>query len=240
LKHFARDPDVADAGSTTRRNIRTLRVTAIAGRALIVGFVACAVGAQSADADREPLRHTISELVHGPAGWAMTTGFACWAAAMALGAWAVLAAVAVRNRRSRAMDGVALLLAVAACGVVVLTVFPTQTVAGELPRGTAWTTTGRLHDLGSLVTQVALVAAALTSVYAFRRGDRLVMPTLGLLTIAAVAFCAGLAIGPSVGGLRQRVVLVCGLVWLWLLLSEVRRAAPPVAATDGAGGGGSA
>jgi hypothetical protein len=41
-------------------------------------------------------------------------------------------------------------LAIAAAGITVSAIFATQTVAGVLPEGVARTTTGQLHDFGTL------------------------------------------------------------------------------------------
>ncbi|HET6509754.1 MAG TPA: DUF998 domain-containing protein [Baekduia sp.] len=201
-------------------------VAPTAVRGLLCGFVACVAVAQIAEPERGPLRHQLSELVHGNAGWVMDVGLACWAIALGLAATTVLAHPA-RSDRAIA-PGVAVLVGVAAIGVVVLALFPTQTVAGELPRGVARTTSGRLHDLGSGLVTAALAAAAIASGTAARRADRrFAMWVAVLLGVAALATVIGLLIGPSVGGVRQRAVVACALAWLWLLVGGVRRAASP-------------
>jgi hypothetical protein len=182
-------------------------------RAALALFVACAVVAQWANPAVGPARHMVSELVHGTAGWVMTAGFGSWAFALALGAIVLLRA----DRPAGAT-----LVAIAAAGVVVLAVFPTQTIAGELPVGVARTTAGRLHDVGSAVATLALAAAAVvTGVRAWRDGDRRTSAmVVALLTVAIAATVVGLAIGPSVGGLRQRVLLLAAVTWQWLAVDD--------------------
>jgi hypothetical protein len=172
-----------------------------------------------ANTNADPARHMVSELVHGRAGWVMTVGFACWAMALVLGA-VVFAGVAARERHGVWAGGIAVLLMVAAAGVVVLAVFATQTVAGELPAGVARTTAGRLHDAGSGVATLALAAgAAISGVRAWRDGDRRTSAmVVALLAIAIAATVVGLAIGSSVGGLRQRVLLLAAVTWQWLVV----------------------
>jgi MFS family permease len=176
----------------------------------------CAVAAQLANTDVGPARHMVSELVHGRAGWVMTVGFACWAVALGLGA-----VVLARARSGPEAWSVGVLMAVAAAGVVVLAVFATQTVAGELPAGVERTTAGRLHDVGSGVATLALLAAALTTAaVAWRRDRRRGVALAALVGVAVVATVVGLAIGPSVGGLRQRVLLLAAVVWQWLVVGD--------------------
>jgi hypothetical protein len=186
---------------------------AVASRAALALFVACAVVAQLANPDVGPARHMVSELAHGTAGWVMTAGFGCWAVALVLGA-------IVLPRADRPAG--ATLVAIAAAGVVVLMVFPTQTIGGELPAGVARTTAGRLHDVGSGVATLALAAAAgISGVRAWRGGDRRTSAmVVVLLAVAIAATVVGLAIGPSVGGLRQRVLLLAAVTWQWLVVDE--------------------
>ncbi len=194
----------------------TPRVASTIARALVVAFVACTVVAQIAEPAREPLRHQISELAQGRAGWVMDVGFACWT--LALLTAAIIVTIAPGYRVGPTNRSIGALLVLAALGVLTLTLYKTQTVAGVLPPGTARTTTGRVHDLAGEVTTIALVIAALVGVTTAWRGDpRFAQTTLLILGLALLATVAGLVVGPSVGGLRQRVVVLCGLAWLWLL-----------------------
>lgn len=221
LKHFARDLE-AERRPPWWRRFATPRNAAIAARVLLVAFASCLLAAQIAAPARGPLEHMVSELVHGPAGPAAIVGFACWAVALALTAWLV----AGSTRYGAEAVGVAVLLGVAAIAVVVLTIFPTQTDAGKLPEHVTRTTAGRLHDAGSGVAEIALLVAALTTlVAARRRPERFGLLVAAILAVATLATILGLAIGDSVGGLRQRLVLLCALTWLWLLIGDARHTA---------------
>jgi hypothetical protein len=59
-------------------------------------------------------------------------------------------------------------LALAATGMLITAAFATQTIAGQLPPGASLTLSGRLHDIGSGLTTVALLGAALLSLRAIR------------------------------------------------------------------------
>jgi hypothetical protein len=83
--------------------------------------------------------------------WIMVVGFLAWA--LSLGA----AAVATRDRTTTTVRWA---LGLAAAGLLLLTVFHTQTSAGHLPPGVARTVGGRLHDLGAGVTSVALLGVS--------------------------------------------------------------------------------
>jgi Protein of unknown function (DUF998) len=167
-------------------------------RAALALFVACLVAAHLLNAGLDPAQHMVSEYANHRAGWVIEAGFGAWAAALLLGA----AGASTR----------------AVLGVIVLAIFPTQTSAGELPPGVARSTGGRLHDLGADLATVALVAAAVTSAAAARRRhDPQSTAIIIVLGTVAVATIAGLAIGPSVAGLRQRAMLGGAAAWLWLL-----------------------
>ncbi len=156
----------------------------------------------------------VSEYANHQAGWVIEAGFGAWVAALLLGA---------AGTSARAVSG---LLVIAALGVIVLAIFPTQTSAGRLPSGVARSTGGRLHDLGSDLATLALVAAAVTSAAAARRRhdpqSTAIVVVLGIVVVATVL---GLAIGPSVAGLRQRAMLGGAVAWLWLLSKPAT--APP-------------
>jgi hypothetical protein len=175
-------------------------------RAALALFVACLVAAHLLNTELDPARHMVSEYANHRAGWVIEAGFGAWIAALLLGAG---------ETSTRA---VSILLVVAALGVSVLAIFHTQTSAGRLPSGVARSTGGRLHDLGTDLATVALLAAAVTSAAAARRRhdpqSATIVVILGVVVFATVV---GLAIGPSVAGLRQRAMLGGAVMWLWLL-----------------------
>lgn len=102
-----------------------------------------------------PRDHRISEYVNASGGWLMVFGFAGWTSALA-----AAALLALRRGVGPARVAVAAGIALAALGIVVITVFPTQTSAGRLPDGAELTWTGRAHDLGSATAFLALTFAA--------------------------------------------------------------------------------
>ena len=172
----------------------------------------------------EPLRHQVSEYANSPSGALMEFGFALWAASLA-----ATALLVERRLRDRLLTAA---LSLAALGIAIAAAFATETVAGELPPGTELTATGRLHDLGSGLASLALVGGAI--VVGIRRKTPLPLrrTTISLLIAALIISLALLVIGPSVGGLRQRLLLLIGCAWQLLLLNALRSESP-------AGGGSS-
>lgn len=106
------------------------------------------------------------------------------------------------------------LLLAAAAGVVVLSVFDTQTTAGRLPVGVRLAASGRLHDAGSGLTSVALWLAAICTALAKGMPRWLRRVSVAVAGLAVVADVGLLLIGPSVGGMRQRLLIATACVWL--------------------------
>jgi hypothetical protein len=158
-----------------------------------------------------PARHQISEYARSPTGAIMTVGFAAWA--VSLGAMAAL----VPGR-------LAAPLALASVGVALLTIAHTETSAGRLPRGTHLDATGRLHDLGSGAASLALLVAAGMSVRALRGPRRAIV--LAIVIIAVLGDLALMAVGPGVGGIRQRLLVLEACAWQGLLLLADHQSAP--------------
>jgi hypothetical protein len=140
----------------------------------------------------------------------MTIGFVAWA--MSLLATSLLAEYRWGSRL------LAALFAIAALGIVLVALFPTQTVAGELPAGAQLTSAGKLHDLGSGLTSLALFLSALAVALSGGSERRLRRVALGLVLTSLILSVALLLTGPSVGGLRQRLLLLIGCGWQLLLL----------------------
>ena len=100
----------------------------------------------------------------------------------------------------------------------VTALFHTETVAGSLPPGARLTPSGRLHDIGSGVAILAIaVAAAMSSWLAGRRGWFAVVSAWAL-GLAIVSDATLLALGSSVGGIRERILITIGCVWQACLL----------------------
>ncbi len=111
--------------------------------------------------------------------------------------------------------------------------FATETSAGKLPPGVSLTTTGRLHDIGSGVTTVALLLAALLSIGIF--ADRL--SRLRIVALIGAVVCldvALLSIGSEVAGVRQRALVAGACAWQLLALRALgaRRRSPLTAADE--------
>ena len=125
--------------------------------------------------DLPPGEHFVSEYANGWTRPVQTVAFLAWAAAT--GACAVLAARVPRRKIARALTVLA--LGAATVGLVMTALWPTETVAGELPAGVERTLGGRLHDLGTLAILAGLLVAALASL-------RLVPSTRYRLTVLAL------------------------------------------------------
>lgn len=140
----------------------------------------------------------------------MTAGFAAWCLS-----WVLLARLVWARRLQICAVGTA----VAAAGAALITIFPTQAVEGELPRGVPYSTAGRLHDLGGELLLVgALAAAAALSI----RGDvpRRVRVAAGALALVALFGAAALiAVGDPAPGVRQRLLVAAVVAWQGLLLA---------------------
>jgi hypothetical protein len=169
-----------------------------------------------------PRTHEVSEYVNGDPGWLMVLGFLAWSASLA--ASAALAAGdrhpgqhAILARSRVALSGLA------AAGILITACFATQTSAGKLPPGARLGLGGRLHDLGSGVATLALVAAAVASI-ANRDGSDAYRRRTAVILLVAVASDVGLlVVGPSVGGIRQRILLACAALWQLLALRAWER-----------------
>lgn len=193
----------------------TFRRAAAQGLALagLCVFVACVIAEHAITPSLDPARHQISEYANAQGGTLMVAGFVAWAIS--------LVATAVVLQRVGVPRGVVPLLLAAAAGVLVTAWFPTQTVAGELPRGETRTTAGRLHDFGSGVASLALLAAAIASTAGAPRGFQI--RTGVLISVAVFGSATLLAAGPDVAGIRQRLVLLTACLWQLLAIRMAQR-----------------
>jgi hypothetical protein len=180
----------------------------------LVLFLLATVAEHLLDPNLNPLTHQVSEYARSSAtGWVMTAGFMAWAVSLLLAAFAV-GGLPNANLSRRAL---AALLAAAASGVVLLTVFHTQTSAGRLPPRVHLSTGGRLHDVGSGLTSVALWGAAVCAGALPPLPRWLRRWSLALAALTVLCDVGLLLAGTSVGGLRQRVLIGAGCLWLILL-----------------------
>lgn len=186
----------------SRNSERALRLTKVAGIAGLALFVGMVVLEHALNASLSPARHQVSEYVHGRLGCVMVVAFGVWAVSL-------VATGATAWRWSRL---VGVMLIVAACGLVVAAVWATQTSAGKLPPGVERTTAGRLHDLGTGITSMALLVAAVVSAgTAPTKWLRRV--AIGSVGFAVISSGALLGVGDAVGGVRQRVLVSVAVVW---------------------------
>ncbi len=181
--------------------------------ACVLGFLSIVLIEHLADSSLNPAEHEISEYVHGPAGWLMSVGFVIWAIS--------LAAAGIYALGCAHGKPVAFALFAAAVGVLITAGFATQTSAGRLPPGVMLSTSGRLHDIGSGVTTIGLLAAALLSLRLARRDLRRV--TLALVSFAVLGDVVLLAVGSDVGGIRQRLLVAVACAWQLLFLGAFHR-----------------
>lgn len=230
-RHLRRDPSKSGglAGRLRHRSVMAglpHRWVSPAARLSLLAlgvFAATIVAMHALDPGLSSARHTISEYVLADVGPIMTVGFASWAVSLAAAATLVTLA-RVPTGASRPLSiALAALLAMAAVAVVVLDVFPTQTVAGALPAGAEWTTAGRLHDAGSGVATLALLGASLVSLWLLRAHRVYRRAVVVLLATGVVGSLACLAIGASVDGVRQRILVVVAIGWQVLFVETWRR-----------------
>lgn len=160
----------------------------------------------------------ISEYAVRGVSWLMVSGFVAWA--VALGASALLAGVAVRGPRGFALGG---LLAVAAGGMLITAGFSTQAVHSAVPAGVQRTTEGHLHDLGSGAVLVALLLAVILSLTTVP-GAR-VAAAVAIAVACVASFGLPLA-GLDAPALAQRMMVVATCCWQWTLAGALARHPP--------------
>jgi hypothetical protein len=188
--------------------IRTAAVAALAVFVLLVAALHVLIPSLA------PARYTISEYVKTGAGWIMVLAFVAWATALALTA-VHISRTGAAIRHPRVVAG---LLALSSTGVLLAAAFPTQAVGGVVPEGVALTMTGRLHDVGSGLVTLAIFAAAATVGVAHGARSKLERISIGLVVFALVVQVSLLAVGPEVGGIRQRLLVLAACAWQAALL----------------------
>lgn len=191
------------------RNRRALTATVIGS---LLGFVLLVALEHVLESQLNPLRHEVSEYARTGTAPVMIAAFALWAVSLA-----GTAALCIPEQKMIAGG-----FTLAAAGMVIVACFHTQTSAGMLPPGAHLTAVGRLHDIGSGLTTGALALTAAGSTLRFRALTYRTA-TAVILAFALTANLALLAVGPSVGGLRQRVLVLAACVWQLLLIRRLRR-----------------
>jgi len=165
----------------------------------------------------DALRHPISSLALGPAGWTQTAVFLV--CGMLAAAYAVHVRGALGGRRSRTVW-----LAMWGVSLIVAGLFTTDAVSGYPPGTPAYpagTISGTVHNLAALCGLIGLTAACVSlrglggsQWQAYSIGTAVVL--VGAFVIAAIGLgqTAGLV---DVAGLFQRIAVYAGWTWLTLL-----------------------
>lgn len=210
------------AGQRRSGRARSSRALATTAVGLLALFVLVVVVEDLVVTRLSPLSHQVSEYANDPKlGWLMTIGFAAWALSLFISA-----AVGWEGSRRSASPGssavVSGLLVVAGVAMILTTLFHTQTVAGVIPHGRRLTISGRLHDVGSGVTTLAIFAAAVAVVWDRGRGwGRFRWVTASAVAAGVMVDIGLLVVGGGVGGLRERLLLAIGCGWQLALLRRL-------------------
>lgn len=179
----------------------------------------------AARADYNPLRHPISSLSIGDAGWTQSTAFLITGLLMLACAFGLRRVLGIRARSTWGP----ILIGAVGIGLFGAGMFVTDPMNGY-PPGTPdlllqYSLTGRLHRLFSALVFLGLPGACFVFARLFaRRGERkwslysrvtgIVFLLLFIVTSAAFVQAPGLV---NYAGLLQRITLTIGWVWLTLL-----------------------
>jgi hypothetical protein len=190
-------------------------------RATLALFVVGVIAAHVAHPELTPMRHMVSEYANQPRGWLITVGFASWAASLGL------TALACRWAR---MQGAFM---VAAAGAVLVCLFKTQAVAGEIPRGVEQSPMGHAHDVGGALLLAGLALVGVLLALPSSRAPQRLRQTATALFVIATGLTAGfLAAGDPWPGLRQRMLIAIGVGLQSVLLGAAAAAPPNLAGTS--------
>lgn len=174
--------------------------------------------------DYKPLRHPVSSLALGPAGWVQTANF------LTAGLLSLAFAVGLWNAGPSRVGAV--LMGIWALGLVGAGAFRTDPVSGY-PAGTPdrihdHTRAGALHDGVSLVGFFSLAVACFVFAASGSPGWSVYSVASGVL-FAATMVVAGAAFGQNprvaeAGGLIQRISVSIGWGWVVVLAARVLHA----------------
>jgi hypothetical protein len=194
----------------------SVRRAALAGLAAFVLTVALL---HLVEPSLDPRRHVISEYANTPVGELMVVALLSWAGSLlATARWlkSVPRATAIGRL-------VPCLLRAAAVGLALAAVFRTQAVGADVPPGVAVTVTGRLHDLGSALSTLALFASAVAVSVISGRRSSVGLVSLALAALGLVVGVALLLVGDEVDGIRQRMLVAAACAWQAALLTMPNR-----------------
>ncbi|MGI5128915.1 DUF998 domain-containing protein [Pseudonocardia sp. CA-107938] len=194
----------------------------VAGPLFVIAFLV----AGALRADYSPLRHPVSSLAIGDAGWTQAANF--------LVTGLLVLAFAVGLRRSGSGRWLPVLVGLVGIGLLGAGLFTCDPINGY-PPGTPLapvpTVRGTLHRAFSALVFLGLPIAALVAARGEHRrgfaryGLVSAVAFLALFVLAALGFAQQPVLLP-VGGLLQRLCLVVGLAWLTVLAVDRARGAP--------------
>ncbi|HEX5851559.1 MAG TPA: DUF998 domain-containing protein [Solirubrobacteraceae bacterium] len=201
---------------------RPILILARAATACVLVFAAIIALEHALVPRLEPIDHMVSEYANagGLAGAAAVVALLAWSTSLVF--TTLLTAHAAMEKGGAwllwAMSGLILL---AALGLVVAALFPTQAVRGVRPRGVSPTSAGQLHDLGGSLAQVAIFLAVLGSVWAVRWSRSLRCIPLAAIVCALILGPMLAVFGTEARGLRQRTLIAVACTWELGLLSTL-------------------
>jgi hypothetical membrane protein len=220
------------AGVINARRATAQRVLLPCGVIAACLFVVVFLIAGAIRPDYSPLRHPVSSLALGDAGWVQVANFLVTGGLMVAFAGGLRAAL----RRYGAGIWAPLLVALVGIGLIGAGVFPADPVSGYPPGSPMVadpTTLGTLHNTFSSLVFLGLPVACVVVAYRFVRSDRKAWAAYSAGT--AVVFLAGFVLAgigfaqdPTlmpIGGLLQRLTLIVGMSWLAALAIHLRSAA---------------
>ncbi len=207
--------------STSEATNRWVRGCAIAACALFTYAIVALAALHVLRPDLDPASNFVSNYAVGPYGWVMSTFFI----AFSLGICSLVAGLGAR-RRGGALGrvGFAALL-VAAAGLIVAAIYPT-----DLPGG-PYTRSGDIHELSfkvnvaGILLGVLCLSAALGADPAWRGHRRTLWALAALVAMALVIQFATLRKGLPYG-IANRFFVVVVFAWMGFVADRLRRSAP--------------
>lgn len=199
------------------------RFLALIATGAVVAFLAIVALEHAVVPELAPGHYMISEYANagGWAGVGGTLALAVWAGSFLALAGLVAIRAAVRPMRARRFLTASLI--VAGLSLLIAAACPTQAVRGVLPPDDELTLTGRLHDLGGGIGQVAIFVGAIITL-------RIPRVTRSFRTATAVVMLVAAILGPVMAvpdlgarGLRQRTLVLAACIWELALIRQLSR-----------------
>jgi len=211
------------------------RFLALIATGAVVAFLAIVALEHAVVPEFAPAHYMISEYANagGLAGIGGTLALAVWAGSFLALAGLVAIRAAVRPVRARRFLTASLI--VASLGLLIAAACPTQAVRGVLPPDDELTLTGRLHDLGGGIGQVAIFVGAIISLRIPRVTRSFLIATAVVVLVAAILGPLMAVLDLGARGLRQRALVVAACTWELALISQLSRRQPFRSASVGSG-----